>query len=72
MTMPDGRPTPAPRLTTEAGSIVFTSDLLRVDDLLQERLPNLQRLSVEWMHALFAPLLASVIPGRGFPDSDVI
>jgi len=60
MTMPDGRPTPAPRLTTEAGSIVFTSDLLRVDDLLQERLPNLQRLNVEWMHALFAPLLASV------------
>lgn len=58
MTKSEGHPAPAPGLMTKAGSIVFTSDLLRVDDLLQERLPNPQRLNVEWMHALFAPVLA--------------
>jgi hypothetical protein len=47
-------------LYTEGRSIVFTSDLLKVDDRLEERLPNPQQINVEWLHALFAPLLSGI------------
>ncbi|NOG72688.1 hypothetical protein [Roseicella sp. DB1501] len=40
--------------------IVFTSDLLKIDDRLAERLPNPQSINIEWLHALFAPILASL------------
>jgi hypothetical protein len=40
----------------KVSSVVFTSDLLKVDDRLPERLPNPQRINIEWLHALFSPL----------------
>jgi len=53
--------TAAPPLPAAARSLVFTSDLLKVDDRLQKRLPNPQEINVEWVHALFAPLLTSLL-----------
>lgn len=51
----------APPPPLAARSIVFTSDLLKVDDRLAQRLPNPQEINVEWVHALFAPVLARLL-----------
>jgi hypothetical protein len=52
---------PAPPMPNAVRSLVFTSDLLKVDDRLQQRLPNPQQINAEWVHALFAPMLARLL-----------
>jgi hypothetical protein len=52
--------TPSPQLATRLDPVIFTSDLLKVDDRLQERLPNPQLINIEWLYELFAPLLTRI------------
>lgn len=65
-------PGPRPAAMPTTGSVVFTSDLLKVDDRLAQRVPNPQRINIEWIHALFAPVLRNITgrPGRLFAEED--
>lgn len=47
-------------LMSSAGSIIFTADLLRVEDHEPHRLPNPQATNIAWIHALFGPLLREI------------
>ncbi|MCO6417030.1 hypothetical protein JYK14_12780 [Siccirubricoccus sp. KC 17139] len=49
-----------PALVSSAGGIVFTGDLLRVDDHEPKRLANPQATNIAWIHALFGPLLREI------------
>jgi len=39
------------------GKIIFTSDLLRIDDRERDVIPNPQRMNVDWIHSLIWPKL---------------
>lgn len=46
--------------------ILFTSDLLKVDDKLQDKYPNPQKVNIDWIYELFSPILKQIFNDSRF------